>query len=380
MKTYDAIVLGAGAMGSAAAYYLAKAGQHVLLLEQFEIDHRFGSSWGYTRIIRYVYNEPRYIQLMRETFPLWHALEAESGQTLYIQTGGIDFGHPEDPRLQETINSVISAGIEHELLSATEAQKRFAQFKFHEETTILYQADSGIITPSRGVKTHVDMAKRYGAVVQDNTPILKINILNDSVEVQAENETFSAGKLIITAGSWAGKVLAESADLHIPLQPLRCQEAQFLPDDGHLSRYDASEMPVYIYYRPEGLSMYGLPSYEGTGVKSAFHGGQLFSDHSEINYTPSDEAVNDIRTAISPVIPSLNEAKLALTRICLYTMTPDEHFIIDQHPEHAHVVIGAGGSGHAFKFSTLIGKMLSDLAIDGATPHDTSLFKITRFQ
>jgi monomeric sarcosine oxidase len=375
--TYDVIVLGAGAMGSAAAYYLAKSGKRVLVLEQFEIDHRYGSSWGYTRIIRYAYDEPRYVALMREAFPLWNEVEQEGETTLYVRTGGIDFGSGDVPRLANTISSLEREGIDHEVLSAAEANKRFPQFNFSDEMTVVYQKDSGIITPSRAVQTHIRLAEKYGAEVREHTTVSALEIGADDVTVKtAKGETFSAARLVVTAGAWTGKFLGEQTGLNLPLQPLRCQEAQFTPPNNH---YDANEMPVYIYHREDETSMYGLPSYEGYGVKAAFHGGKNFDHPSEISYIPEDEEVTRIRVTISPVLPMVRDAPLALTRICLYTMTPDEHFIVDQHPLHPHIIIGAGCSGHSFKFSTLLGKMLSDLAINGSTPHDTSLFKLSRF-
>lgn len=389
MQTYDLIILGAGAMGSAAAYYAAKANQRVLLLEQFEIDHRWGSSWGQGRIIRYSYADPEYIQLARETYPLWRELEAESGETLWVVTGGIDFGAPDDPRLISTINAVRGAGLTHEIFTADDAQKRFPQFHFRTGMNVLYQPESGLIMPSRCVQTHVRMAQKYGAVVKDQTAVSRLEIHPDSVTVHTADESYSAGRLIMTAGSWAGRLLAEQTGLTLPLQPLRCQEALFTPPD---TSYDTAHMPVFIYHRKlrkkgvfaahdpnDDASMYGLPSHDGSGVKAAFHAGTPFNHPLEINYDPSAEAVVKIRMEISDVLPFVKNARLALTRICLYTMTPDEHFIIDRHPAHPHVVIGAGFSGHGFKFSTGIGKILVDLAVHSTTPHDIQLFQLGRF-
>lgn len=386
--TYDVIVLGAGAMGSAAAYYAARRGLRVLLLEQFEIDHQWGSSWGQGRIIRYSYADPEYIQLARETYPLWRELEAEAGEELWIVTGGIDFGHLEDERLTSTIRAVQGAGLSHELLTPDEANRRFPHFRFSDAMTVLYQPDSGLIMPSRCVRAHVHLAQRHGATVQDRTPVTSLDIHGDSVTVHTADGAYSAARLIVTAGSWAARLLSEQTGLSLPLQPLRCQEALFTADDP---LYHAPNMPVFIYHRQlraQGLfaaydpeddaSMYGLPSHDGSGVKAAFHAGRPFAHPSEIDYEPDAEAVVRIRAEIGGVLPLVRTARLALTRICLYTMTPDEHFIIDHHPAHPQIVIGAGFSGHGFKFSTGIGKILSELALDGSTPHDTRLFRLAR--
>lgn len=388
MQTYDIIVLGAGAMGSAAAYYAARRGQRVLLLEQFEIDHRYGSSWGYTRIIRYSYADSEYVQLARDTYPLWRELEAEAGETFWVVTGGIDFGSPQDPRLDATIDVVQEAGLDSELLSAADANRRFPQFRFSDEMVVLYQPDSGLITPSRCVRAHVRLAEKRGATILDHTPVtgLKLHEGGEGVTVYTESEAFSASRLILTGGAWGRKLLAEQTGLELPLQPLRCQEAQFSTDDP---QYLASKMPVFIYHRAKGdfaaqdpqddASIYGLPNHDGSGVKAAFHAGTPVNHPSEINYTPDPAMVDKIRAEIGPTLPLVQDAPLSLTRICLYTMTPDEHFIIDHHPAYPQVTIGAGFSGHGFKFSTGIGKILTDLALDGSTPHDISLFKVGRF-
>jgi len=380
MQKFDVIVLGAGAMGSAAAYHLAKAGQRVLLLEQFEIDHQKGSSYGYSRIIRFSYNDAAYIKLAKATYPLWATLAEESGERLHIKTGGLDFGAPTESTLQDTITSLRSADIPFEILAPRDAEKRFPQFRFDDDSLVIYQADSGMLAPSKCVRAHVKIAQQHGATILDNTPVLSIKIHPDSVTVQTALETIFADKLVITAGSWAGKVLAETG-LELPLQPIRVQEAYFQPVNADPADFESGRMPVFIYHRGylEGDAMYGLPTIDGSGVKAARHGGTPFN-HPNINYTPDTEMIDEIRVFTRQYLPAIGDGPLLSTRICIYTMTPDEHFIIDQHPNYPHVSIGAGFSGHGFKFSAGIGSILSDLAIHGATAHDISLFKISRFE
>ena len=377
-NTYDAIVIGAGAMGSAAAYYLAKRGQRALLLEQFEIDHRMGSSYGYSRIIRYSYDHPEYVELMKDTFPLWFALEKELGETLYHRTGGIDFGLAANETLRATIKSVESSGISHELLSAEEAGKRFPQFRFADDFQVLHQPDSGFVTASRAVRGHIQMARRYGAAVLDKTPVDDIRIKRDSVDVSAGGERYSAGGLIVSAGSWANALL-QAAGLDLPLTVLRCQLNFVAPTD--LRPYESERCPVWIAHVSERLpkSVYGIPSHKGSGFKIAFHGGAPVRHPSDVDYKPDASNVEALRPFMRAHIPGIASAPARESRICLYTQTPDEHFIVDRHPEHEHVAIGAGFSGHGFKFSTMIGKMLTDIALDGVTPHNDRLFKISRF-
>lgn len=380
MANYDVIVLGAGAMGSAAAYHLARAGVRVLLLEQYEIDHRWGSSWGYTRIIRYSYAEAIYIKLALETYPLWDEVAQEAGERLIYQTGGLDFGRTGEKTLEATIANLAAFKLPHEVLSPEEAQARFPQFRFdaHDQLKILYQPETGIVTPSRSVRAHIRLARQRGVDVRDMTPVEHIEVLNDGVRVHTPSETHSAARLIVCAGAWAGRLLAQEAGLHLPLMPLRVQEAQFSPPSAE---YDWQHMPVFIVHEgfDAGTGMYGIPDFEGTGVKAAYHGGRGYAHPSEVPYLPEHDEIVRIRKGISPYVPFLTDAPLLMTRVCLYTMTPDEHFIIDQHPVHPQVIIAGGFSGHGFKFSTGIGKILSDLALEGRTPHDISLFGLGRF-
>lgn len=376
--SYDAIVIGAGAMGSAAAYHLSQRGQRVLLLEQFGIDHRKGSSYGYSRIIRYSYDHPEYVELMKDTFPLWFALEAELGDTLYHRTGGIDFGPAEDPTLRATIESVRRTGISHEFLSTDEARRRFPQFQIPEDFELLYQPDSGFITASKAVRGHVKMAKRHGAAVLDNCPVEAIQIHRDSADVKTASETYSAGRLIVTAGAWA-KFLLRECGLELPLRTLRCQLNFMAPDP--IAPFESDRCPVWIAHTrtiyPE--SIYGIPSYEESGFKIAFHGGAAMRHPSAVDYEPDASNLAALRPFMRAHIPGIAAAPARESRICLYTQTPDENFIVDAHPLHKHVAIGAGFSGHGFKFSAIVGKMLSDIALEGATPHNDSLFKIDRF-
>lgn len=377
-EVFDAIVIGAGAMGSAAAYYLSERGQRVLLLEQFELDHRLGSSYGYSRIIRYAYDHPEYVELAKDTFPLWFALQEKLGEQLVFQTGGIDFGPAGEASLEATIAAMQSSGLPYELLTPAEAKRRFPQFRLADDFKALYQPDSGFVAASKAVLGHIKLAKTNGAVVKDCTPVTALRLASDSVEVATADETYAAGQLIVTAGAWAQRLL-ERTGLELPLVPLRCQLNFMAPAD--LSPYKAENCPVWIAHvaRLFPESIYGIPSHDGSGFKIAFHGGPPFAHPAEIKREPDTENVAALRPFMRAHIPGIAEAPVRESRICLYTQTPDEHFVVDKHPEHAHVVIGAGFSGHGFKFSTTIGKMLTEIALDGATPHNDSLFKIERF-
>lgn len=374
---YDAVILGAGAMGAAAAYHLSKAGQHVLLLEQFELNHHKGSSIDHSRIIRYSYDHPAYIKLAKAAYPLWQELEEVSGEALYTRTGGIDFGSPQTSTLAETLSSLQTMNIPHEVLSAKDAQQRFPQFRFRDDWQVIYQPDSGFLSAERCVLTHIRMAQQNGAEVRANSPVTSVEVRQESVTIKTEYDRIEAGRLIITAGSWAKSIL-EPLGLSLPLTPLRCQIAYFAPEEK--ASFEPDQFPVFIaHLKGEYPWMpYGIPSHLESGVKIGLHGGQAVKHPSEVNYVPDDEPVEQIRVFARNHIPQA-DAPLKLTRICLYTMTPDEHFIIDKHPAYPHVIFAAGFSGHGFKFSAVVGSIVRDLALTGHTSHDIDLFKASRF-
>ncbi len=377
-NSFDAIVLGAGAMGSAAAYYLSQRGAAVLLLEQFELDHQRGSSYGYSRIIRYSYDFPEYVELAKDSFPLWRRLQEELGETLYVKTGGIDFGPATDATFQATVSAVRASAIAHELLEPAEAQRRFPQFRFADDFQVLHQPDSGFLKASRAVRGHIQLAQAQGATVMARTAVEAIAMRGDSVAVQTQAGTFYGGKLIVTAGAWSRQLLQQTG-IELPLVPLRCQLNFFAT--GDIDMYQAEACPVWIGHVaslfPE--TVYGIPAHGGSGFKAAFHGGPPISELARVDYQPGARDVDSLREFLSAHIPGLAAAPVQESRICLYTRTPDEHFIVDAHPEHSQIAIGAGFSGHGFKFSTTIGKMLAEIALDGATAHNNRLFKIERF-
>ena len=375
---FDAIVIGAGAMGSAATYYLCERGQRVLLLEQFALDHRQGSSYGYSRIIRYTYDHPEYVALAKDTFPLWFDLQDNLGEQLVFQTGGLDFGPAGEASLEASFAAMRASGLPYELLSPAEASARFPQFRLADDFTALYQPESGFVKASNAVLGHIKLAESKGATVKAGTAVTAIDVEAGSVEVSTSDETYSAGRLIVTAGAWAKRLLQQTG-LDLPLAPLRCQLNFMAPNE--MAPYQAENCPVWIA-RVGGLfpeAIYGIPSHGGSGFKIAFHGGPAYQHPAEISREPDAENVDALRPFMRAHIPGIADAPVRESRICLYTQTPDEHFVVDKHPEYAHVAIGAGFSGHGFKFSTTIGKMLCEIVLDGATPHNDSLFKIARF-
>jgi len=375
---YDVIVVGAGAVGSAAAYHAAKAGHRVLLLEQFEIDHQLGSSYGASRIIRYAYDNPVYVELAKATFPGWQALEAEAGERLYTRTGGIDFAPAGEPALSDIARSLQTAGIPFEVLTPEEARARFPQFRFEDDFQIIYQADSGVLEASKCVRAQVRLARTRGAIVQAGTPVTGIEVGRDDVTVQTPRGAFHGARLVLVPGAWGREVFG-MVGLSLPLTPVKAQEGYFAAEPA--SDFEPERFPVFIGHvrARNGMISYGLPSIGGSGLKVGMHGGPPVADVATMDRSPDMEAIEMARDFMRRFIPAGADAPLRLARPCLYTMTPDEHFVVDRHPQHPHVIISASCSGHAFKFSHLLGEILCDLAFVGETRHDVGLFRISRF-
>ncbi|MBD3885141.1 N-methyl-L-tryptophan oxidase [Phormidium tenue FACHB-886] len=375
-QSFDAIVLGAGGMGSAAAYYLAKAGQRVLVLEQFELDHQKGGSYGVSRVIRYAYDHPLYIELVRAAFALWFALEEAAGEALYTQTGGLDIGLPELPSFQRLKASMTQAEIPYELLSPAAVRDRFPQFCLDNGMEGVYQPAAGMLAASRCVWAHLRLAQAKGAVICDRTPVCKLLPQASSVTVYTSKETYHAERLVITAGSWAGELLS-TLGIDLPLQVMPAQLAFFQPNCA--ADYQPGRFPVFMIQTEDENGHYGLPMVDNTGVKfSTFYGWETLAHPSQVDYTPSEAWIKEIQAFLNRYLPGAN-GKLLSSRRCLYSLTPDKHFVIDRHPEYPHIAFATGFSGHGFKFTTLVGNLLTELLLEGSTPLDIRLFSYSRF-
>ncbi|MGF1496723.1 MAG: N-methyl-L-tryptophan oxidase [Elainellaceae cyanobacterium] len=377
---FDAIVIGAGGVGSATAYYLAQAGQRVLLLEQFELDHQNGSSYGYSRVIRYSYDNPIYINLMRAAYPLWFALQEEAGEALYVKTGGLDFGFPSQDTFQTLKRSMDAANLPYEHLTAADIRRLFPQFTPDDGMEGLLQESTGLLKASRCVLAHTRLAQARGATVLDQTPVIRIVPLANGVEVQTAKEVFTSDRIVLTAGCWAKSLLGEQG-IDLPLKIMPCQLGFYQPDQPE--QFRPGVFPVFFAHMngDYGEMPYGIPHEDDRiGIKvTTFYGWDTVDHPSEVDYTPSEDWVERIRNFSRQYIPGAAGPTLS-TRRCLYTLTPDKHFVLDRHPDYPQITFGAGFSGHGFKFTTLMGKMLADISLEGDTPHDTSLFKLARFQ
>lgn len=373
-NTFDVIVVGLGAMGSATLHQLARRGLHVLGIDQFAPPHALGSSHGRSRIIREAYFEdPRYVPLVQRAYECWHALEQESGAAIFRQTGGLMLGAPASRMVRGARLSAELHGVPHQVLSAEEVRQRVPAIRPQRDDIGILEPRAGMLAPEIAIQAALDMARRHGATVHLNEPLLSWRAVGDGVEITTRTGTARAAKLILSVGAWATTVLKE---LELPFVVQRNVQFWFAPlrNPAH---FTPEQLPVFIHELPNGLTWYGFPD-TGDGVKLALHHHGESVDPDEIRRSVSDDEVSFMRDIVQRYMPDAN-GRLRDSSVCMYTNLPDEHFIIDRHPLHASVIVASPCSGHGFKFASAIGEVLADMAMDTPVAFDTSLFSLSRF-
>lgn len=368
---YDAIIIGAGGMGSASAYHIAKSGADVLVLEQFQRGHTFGSSHGETRIIRFFYDKPFYTELMKTAYSEWRSLESASGRQLLFITGSISMGKKGNQYTKAVSESLDEAKVNYEWWNLKDLSKRFPQFQVPHDYDILWQKDTGFLYASECVLTHLQLAERNGAIVRENTPVKRIDWQTDVPTIHTEKDNFLGRKVIVTAGAWTSSLLSA---LNLPLTVTKQQVCYYKPTNTEM--FQPHNYPVFTEITNDGEFIYGISYFGKNGAKVARHGmGQTYPPD-ECNRQPDADYIKHIDTYVRERIPKLGNATHA--EVCLYTETPDEDFIIDTHPECEDILIAAGFSGHGFKFCSLVGRILCELTLTGNTVFDISPFSISR--
>lgn len=372
-ERYDAIVIGLGAMGSAAAWQLAKRGKRVLGIEAFDINHANGSSHGEHRIIRQAYFEaPEYVPLILRAYELWNELEQESGQDLLRITGGLLLGEEQSEVVSGSIESARQHNLEYELLQPDEVRQRFPGFHLPDGLVAVYEPNAGYLRPEACVAAHVDLARQHGAMIRTNEPVIGWNADANGVMVTTGQGTYQADSLVIAAGPWTTELLA---DLNLPLTVIRIVNAHFRSTDPET--FAEAQCPVYIWEVPEG-TYYGFPAMPESGLKLGRHDRHDPTTARTIEREVADDEVEELRTLLDRYMPGAS-GEVIKTLTCMYTITPDLHFILDQHPDFPHVSYGCGFSGHGYKFASVIGEILADLSADGATDHPIGFLSAGRF-
>ena len=373
--TYDVIVIGVGGMGSATVYELASRGLRVLGLERYDVPHDLGSSHGVNRIIRLAYFEhPSYVPLLRRSYERWLELEAASDEQLLYITGSLDVGPEDGMVFPGSLESCREHDLPHEALTSAELTQRFPALRVPEGWMGLHQPDGGFVLSERCIVNHVFAAQERGGEVHAREQVLEWRSSGDGVRVETSRGSYEAGALVITSGAWAGP---QAPSLDGLLTPERQVMGWFQPRRPELFALGAC--PVVIGEFEEGL-YYSFPVFGIPGFKiGKFHhlGEATTADGLDRDCRPEDEAV--LREAVARYFPEANGPTLSL-RACMFTNTPDEHFIIDALPGSPNVFVAAGFSGHGFKFCSVVGEIMADLATRGETDHDISLFRLSRFE
>jgi sarcosine oxidase len=380
---YDCIVLGVGGFGSAALYHAAARGLRVLGLEQFSVAHDRGSSHGETRIIRKAYFEhPDYVPLLVSAYELWRQLEAERGCSLMHLCGLMLAGPPEGEAIAGAQLASRLHDVPLETVAPREAQRRYSGFRFPQSFQVMYEPEAGYLEVEACVRAHVDAALARGAVLSTDEVVHEWQLLGNTVRVRTSKNQYQAAALVITAGPWASQLLH---GLALPLEIVR-KPVFWFPAKSAASALDAHAAtgrgldegaPTFFFEMPFG-QFYGFPSLDGRTVKVAEHtGGQAVADplRVERRVSPADSEL--LARFVRECMPQL-DPEPTRNSVCMYTLTPDRHFIVDRHPTHAPVVFGAGFSGHGFKFTPVIGQALIELATEGRSRHPIGFLSASR--
>jgi sarcosine oxidase len=371
---WDAIVVGLGAIGSGAAYWLSRSlGERVLGLEQFELGHGNGAGQDHSRIIRYSYHRPEYVRLARRAYESWAEVEAESGTRIVTKTGGLDIG----PRLaaiplEDYSRSMTAEGIAFEELDGPEISRRWPQWRLGDEHHGLYQADAGIADPNRGNAAHQRLARAHGATLLERAPVARLRALPDgTIEVElADGTLHRAAQVVLAADAWTNDLLA-SFDRHLPLTIIQAQVTYFAAPDP--ARFAPDRFPIWIWM--DDPSFYGFPTYGEAGPKAAEDVGGDEVTPATRTFERNEDGFRRLTDFLERHLPEHLGPEI-YTKTCLYTLTPDRDFVVDRLPDvpGVHVVLGAA---HGFKFASVLGRILAELVVDGATPSAGELERFT---
>ncbi len=370
MSDYDVVVIGLGAMGSAALHAAARRGLRVIGLEQYEPAHSRSSSYGESRIIRLAYFEhPSYVPLLREAYRRWRDLEAATGERILTVTGIVEAGYPGAPLVAGSLRSSLQHDLPHEQLSAAEVHRRFPAFDLPREWEVIYQPNAGALFPEKAINLFVRQATRHGAQVELRTRVAAANADGNAVQVILESgRRIRARSAVICAGAWITRLVPDlMPHLHLTRQPL----LWFEPLRVDLTAPD--RMPIFFLQTRDDL-VYGLPNLLGTGVKAATHldSGSLRSAEDDRADVSADESER-LRHFLQRYVPAA-AGPLVRSSICAYTRSPDEHFVVGPHPHAPQLVIASACSGHGFKFASVMGEILVDLATERGTDRPIDLF------
>ena len=372
---FDVIVVGLGALGSAAAYWAStRPGVRVLGLERFELGHANGASADHSRIIRLSYHRPDYVRLAKRAYASWSIVEAEADERILTITGGLDLW-PADPAIAmaDYTDSLTAEDVPFELLDAAEIQRRWPAWRLTDDVIGLYQPQGGIADPYRGNVAHRRLALDQGALLRAESPVEAIREAGGAYEVDTGGRTYGAGRVILTADAWTNELLA-AFDRRLPLTVTKEQVTYFAAPDP--APFTPERFPVWIWM--DDPSFYGFPSYGEPGPKVAQDAGGQPVTPATRTFDPDPTIAQRVRAFIGEHLPGVGTTEI-YTKTCLYTLTPERDFVLDRLPDSPGVVVGLGAA-HGFKYASVIGRILAELALDGSTPSggEIGAFRIDR--
>ncbi|MFP7168879.1 N-methyl-L-tryptophan oxidase [Terribacillus sp. 7520-G] len=370
---YDVIILGAGTMGLSAGYQLAKKGQKVLMVDSYHPPHVHGSHHGETRIIRYAYGEGEaYVPFALRSKELWKDLEGKIGRTILVETGVLNCGPESSPFIQNVLKSGDKYALQVEKHTSAQLQKRWPGLTIPNDYIGAYEKDGGYLRTDTILNGYAELAVSYGAVLAGGQRVREVKINKGTVALTTADTTYKAKKLIVTAGAWGGEVLSQLG-LQLPITVIRKTFAWLHAD----AIFQESKFPCFSFDTEMG-TYYGFPDIDGTGLKIGRHDTGM-PIHPDKKGSPFQDADTEELLAFLSRFMARGTFRLREGKTCMYSMTPDEDFIIDHHPEHQEVMFALGFSGHGFKFASAAGEALSEMAMEKELTVDMEPFRLDRF-